>query len=96
VYYLFFIFWVFKNYGGTGSWMRRCQVDHRFCRPSCADSSSLAGQGRVSIQRFCDFSQSGDHSQNNLAKFGYALDMKVGIKKKKNPSIFFAIYWNSS
>jgi hypothetical protein len=26
-------------------------------------------------------SQSSDHSQNNLAKFGYALDMKVGKKE---------------
>jgi len=45
------------------------------------------------------FSQSGDHSQNNLAKFGYRLDMKVGEnqnKKKQNPSIFCAIYWNLS
>jgi hypothetical protein len=31
-------------------------------------------------------SQSGHHSQNNLAKFGYILDMKV--PQKKNPSIF--------
>ncbi len=26
---------------------------------------------------FCDVVKSGDHSQNNLAKFGYILDMKV-------------------
>ncbi len=26
----------------------------------------------------CDVTKSGDHSQNNLAKFGYILDMKVG------------------
>jgi hypothetical protein len=26
------------------------------------------------------FSQSGDHPKNNLAKFGYILDMKVGKK----------------
>jgi hypothetical protein len=42
------------------------------------------------------FSQSGDHSQNNLANFGYALDMKVGFFFFFNPSIFFAIYWNLS
>jgi len=27
--------------------------------------------------------QSGDHSENNLAKFGYILDMKVGKKKRE-------------
>jgi hypothetical protein len=27
--------------------------------------------------------QSGDHSENNLAKFGYILDMKVGKKKER-------------
>jgi hypothetical protein len=26
-------------------------------------------------------SQSGNHSENNLAKFGYVLDMEVGKKK---------------
>ncbi len=26
---------------------------------------------------FCDFSQSGDHTWEDLAKFGYKLDMKV-------------------
>jgi hypothetical protein len=37
--------------------------------------------------------QSGDHSENNLAKFGYILDMKVGKKKEReNPSIFLATY----
>jgi hypothetical protein len=40
-------------------------------------------QGFHSTILWC--SQSGNHSQNNLAKFGYALDMKVGkIKNKKS------------
>ncbi len=37
-------------------------------------------------------SQSGHHSRNNLAKFGYILDMKV--EREQNPSIFLAPYWN--
>ncbi len=36
--------------------------------------------------------QSGHHLQNNLAKFGYILDMKV--EKKQNLTIFLAAYWN--
>jgi len=35
----------------------------------------------------------GDHPQNNLAKFGYILDMKV---ETKNLSIFLATYGNLS
>jgi hypothetical protein len=35
-----------------------------------------------------------NHPENNLAKFGYILDMKV--EKKQNPSIFLATYWNLS
>jgi len=34
-----------------------------------------------------------DESVNNLAKFGYILDVKVE-KKKQNHSIFLAAYWN--
>jgi hypothetical protein len=33
-------------------------------------------------------SQSVDHAENNLAKFGYILDIKV--EEKQDPSIFFA------
>ncbi len=34
-----------------------------------------------------------DHSEKDLAKFGYILDVKVGNKNKnKNPSLFLAIY----
>jgi hypothetical protein len=33
-------------------------------------------------------SQSVDHPENNLAKIGYILDIKV--EEKQNPSIFFA------
>jgi hypothetical protein len=33
----------------------------------------------------------GDHPENNLAKFGYILDMKVE-KKKQNPSMFLTTY----
>jgi hypothetical protein len=29
------------------------------------------------------YSQSGDHPKNNLAKYGYILDMKVGKKRGK-------------
>jgi len=35
----------------------------------------------------------GDHPQNNLAKFGYILDMKV---ETIFFSIFLATYWNLS
>jgi hypothetical protein len=38
-------------------------------------------------------SQRGDYPENNLAKFGYILDMKVGKRIKQNPSIFLATYW---
>jgi hypothetical protein len=41
-------------------------------------------------------SQRGDYPENNLAKFGYILDMKVERRKKQNPSIFLATYWNLS
>jgi hypothetical protein len=39
-------------------------------------------------------SESGGHPGNNLAKFGYILDMKVGKKKKRNrnPSLYLATY----
>jgi hypothetical protein len=40
-------------------------------------------------------SQSGDLPENNLAKFGYVIDMKIGgkkTKKKQNPSMFLATY----
>jgi len=30
----------------------------------------------------------------NITRFGYKLDMKVGGKKKQNPSIFLATFWN--
>jgi hypothetical protein len=36
--------------------------------------------------------QSGYHSENNLAKFGYILDMKVGKKKKKRGSFYILGY----
>jgi hypothetical protein len=36
--------------------------------------------------------QNGDHPENNLAKFGYILDMKVG--KKQKPPMFLATYKN--
>ncbi len=51
------------------------------------------GSSRVSFKDFfllC--SQSGNYPENDLAKFGYILDMKV--EEKKNPSIFLATYWN--
>jgi hypothetical protein len=38
-------------------------------------------------------SQRGDYPENNLANFGYILDMKVGKRIKQNPSIFLATYW---
>jgi hypothetical protein len=37
-------------------------------------------------------SQSGDHSKNNLAKFGFIQDMKVGKKKRKKESLFILGY----
>jgi len=42
-----------------------------------------------SLLRILWCSQSGNHSENNLAKFGYIVDMKVK-KKNRNPSIFLA------
>ncbi len=36
-------------------------------------------------------SQSGDNPENNLAKLGYIVDVKV--EKKQNPSIFLATFW---
>ncbi len=38
--------------------------------------------------------QNGDHTENNLAKFGYRVDMKV--EKKQNPPRFLATYENLS
>jgi len=35
-------------------------------------------------------SQSGDHPENNLAKFGYILDMKIG--KRKTESFYILSY----
>jgi len=46
-----------------------------------------------SLLRILWCSQSGDHPENNLAKFGYILDMKI---EKQNPSIFLATYRNLS
>ncbi len=42
-------------------------------------------------------SLSGDQPENNLAKLGYILDVKVKPKKKKKnkkPSTFLATHWN--
>jgi len=44
------------------------------------------------FKRILWHSQKCHHSQNNVAKFGYVLDMKV--EKKKNPSIFPDPHWN--
>jgi hypothetical protein len=40
-------------------------------------------------------SQTDKHPKNNLAKFGYILNMKVGEKKNKIIQ-FLATYWNLS
>jgi hypothetical protein len=37
-------------------------------------------------------SQSGDHPENSLVKFGYMLDMKVEKKKKKTVSMMSCGY----
>jgi len=51
----------------------------------------LFGSPQGFFSAFCDVAKSGDHPENNLAKFGYILHMKVGIlKKNQNPSIFLA------
>jgi hypothetical protein len=42
------------------------------------------------ILRILWCSQSGNRPENNLAKFGYILHMKI---KKQSPSIFLATYW---
>jgi hypothetical protein len=56
------------------------------------------GQGREQgfLSGFCDVAKSGDHPENNLAKFGYILDMKSREKKIQNPSILLVTYWNLS
>jgi hypothetical protein len=36
------------------------------------------------------------HPQDDLARSGYTLDMKVYKRKKENPSIFLATYSNLS
>jgi hypothetical protein len=36
-------------------------------------------------------SQSGDYPENDLAKFGYIIDIQV--EKKQNPSIFLTAFW---
>jgi hypothetical protein len=41
------------------------------------------------LQQASTGSQSDSNPKNNLAKFGYILDMKV--EKKQNPSMFLAI-----
>jgi hypothetical protein len=43
---------------------------------------------------FCDVAKMGDHPENNLAKFGYILVIKVWKKKKKkqNPFISFGTH----
>jgi hypothetical protein len=43
---------------------------------------------------FVNCSQSGDHPETNLAKFGYILDMKV--EKNRILSTFLPTYWNFS
>ncbi len=48
---------------------------------------------RVCFQDFVMSCWSGNHPQNNLAKFGYIQDMKVAKKEKKqNPCFFLATY----
>jgi hypothetical protein len=41
-------------------------------------------------------SQSDDYSENNLAKFGYIIDMKVEFFFKQNLSLFLATFWKLS
>jgi hypothetical protein len=43
------------------------------------------------LLRILRWSQSGNHPENDLAKFGYILDMKVFFSKKQNPSMFLVI-----
>ncbi len=38
-------------------------------------------------------SQSGDHPENNLVKFGDKKDMKIDQKKKQNPLKFLITSW---
>jgi len=69
--------------------------------PQKCESSTLERYGHFRwgskaglLLRILWCSQSGNHSQNNLVKFGYILDMKV--EKKQNPSVFLATYSNLS
>jgi hypothetical protein len=55
-------------------------------------SRSGVGVGAGFLLRILWCSQSGDHNENNLAKFDYILNMKV--RKSQNSFIFLAIYWN--
>lgn len=50
--------------------------------------------GRVFfLKAFCDVAAKVTiRPENDLAKIGYILDMKVG--KKQNPSMFLATYWS--
>ncbi len=59
------------------------------------ESSSRKANARLRekgfLLRILWYSQSGNHPKNYLARFGYALDMKVFIYKKK--SRFFLYSW---
>jgi hypothetical protein len=45
---------------------------------------------------FCDVAKMGDHPENNLAKFGYILVIKVWKKKKKKQNPFISFGTQSS
>ncbi len=52
----------------------------------------MFGSPQGFFSAFCDVAKSGDHPENNLAKFGYIIDIKVGenkFKKKKKPESFY-------
>ncbi len=76
----------FSLYMGATSWTYLQTV--AFWLPS----TSLTCCTQGFLLRILWSNQSGHHSQNNLAKLGYILDMKVG--KKKNPSICLDLYSN--
>jgi hypothetical protein len=74
---------------GTGTWYLRVRVFFwLFCE--------VGGFKGFFLRILWCSSLSGHHSQNNLAKFGYMLHLKVRGKKEQNPSVFLATFWKLS
>ncbi len=79
---------IFSYQAGTGTWCFRVRVFFGILWGRWV-------QGFFLRILWCS-SLSGHHSQNNLAKFGYILDVKVMGKKEQNPYVFLATFWKLS